>query len=359
MISALQSHLDLAKERLCALPVPMDISGKQDSGVENDASSGEHASVDEYDVLRTPRTDVTITANVTNTADRSRHYKLETSSSADGQSVSNEGTNLNVNVEHVFYDNLAKVPLARAPSVLSSQSSFIGEFTDIRNSIVAELEHASCINTSLRNSLCLDMERPYSETEWLYQARDQSDQVADSIAQSYKLDKHRDNIYPYINSHLPRENHVIQIRRTRRLSSNSLHSAGGCSCHTSEAGSSVCDHVIPGQPRDSASNTPNSQQHAAILRYYSYRHMNDGFRRTQTYRINRDIWPPSSSSFRFRQCSQAHQGLQRRQTDSGSPPPPPVPPRKNRAAVYTVPNVVEGPRTVNIKDGKWPKDSFV
>ncbi|XP_052805701.1 uncharacterized protein LOC128235041 isoform X2 [Mya arenaria] len=330
LISALQSNLDLAKESLSKLPLTLDISGKHDSGMENDASSGEHENPEgEYDLLRTPRCEVP--------RDRSGLYRVENASESRDDSLEDAAL------------QQTDVKIARSASVQSSKRSFVAEFTDITKSVAARLETAACINSDLRNSISADMERPYSETEWIYESNTDNDQMADSIAKSYNLgDNHE--LVSYLNTHLPRENSVFQIRRSRRHSSSSamsFQSTGSGSCRSPDLDSVSVD--VPSQSRDSASATPNSVQHADILRYYSYRHMNDGFQRFKTYRINRDF---RRSGYRRRQSAPVAR------TPSNVSVAPPVPPRKKPVDIYAVPNVVQRPPRLYMNP-KWPKDSFV
>lgn len=227
---------------------------------------------------------------------------------------------------------------------IGSRRSFVTEFTDIRNSVAAEIDNAMFVNSDLRNSLSVDMERPYSETEWLYEAN-AAPELAGSIAQSYNLGDSGEMLR-YIQTCLPCENNVFQIKRSRRLSSSSAMSI--TSSENISNRSTDVDNMsveVPSLSRDSA--TPNSQQHAAILRYYSYRHLADGLKRFKTYRVNREFRAPSFRSRRTTPNNSVNTPTSRKQSV-----------RRNSAAIYSIPNVIQNqPRL--FKDIEWPMDSFV
>ena len=174
------------------------------------------------------------------------------------------------------------------PSIRSytSHKSFVEEFTDIRNSIAAELSTAQAINTELKDSCEKDLRRSYSETEWLYEVKD-ADDLANSIAQSYDLDKNKETL-SYLSSYIPRENNVYQVRNRKRSSSViSINSSETFSQTSAEVENANVPSDLSVSNRENA--TPNSQQHAAILRYYSYQHMNDKFNRYTVGRYNNNM----------------------------------------------------------------------
>jgi hypothetical protein len=78
--------------------------------------------------------------------------------------------------------------------------------------------------------------------------------------------------------------------------------------------------------------------------------MNDGFKRFQTYRVNRNVRPPSFKRFRRNVPSNSF----RVRTPTSLKPTV----RENVQAIYSVPNVLQKPPRV-FKDVDWPKDSFV
>ena len=318
----MQDHLNLAKQKLTMLPADLDT--RFQSGYEN---VGRSLSTDDiYDTLR-PEV----------MPDRSMLYRVD--------GLANEMDKSQEEATHQrIIDSQVKIP--RANSVLSttSEKSFIAEFTDIRNSIAAELDNATIIHDDLRRSVTRDLERPYSATEWLYESR-QSQELAGSIAQSYNLGDNSET-FSYINNYLPRENTVFQIRSARRTSGGSSvisfqSSAENVSCPDADT---ISTSEVPGNARDS--ETPNSQQHAAILRYYSYRHINDGFQRFQaTNRYNKNMKP---TSFRKKETQQSYKKNDNHKgkltIDLYDP-----------SATYSVPK--KKPRVWT----KWstPKDSFV
>ncbi|KAL4228576.1 hypothetical protein ACF0H5_011626 [Mactra antiquata] len=317
LITDLQGHLDRAKDNLSKFPSRFDVPLKHDSGLEADASAD--APDDVYDELRSPDPH----------QDRSEAYRVDFTTKSDNTKDMNET------------HSRPKPIYVETQSYQSNESvaSFVAEFTDIRNSIAAELEGASFINADLKNSL--DMERPYSETEWLYQSN-AAPELAGSIAQSYNLGDNSD-MYSYIQAHLPRDNNVIQVRRSRRLSSSSIRSMP--SSETMSGRSAEIDNIsfdLPNLSRDSASATPNSQQHAAILRYYSYRHMSDGLKRFNTYRINRDYRFKRNTSSNGSQKSNSYRGM----------------PQEGAISVYSTPHVPPIPPKL-FKDAHVAKDSFV
>lgn len=316
LITGLQGHLDRAKDNLLKFPPHFDIPLKLDSGLEADASA--ETQEDLYDILRSPD----------NNHDRSELYRVDcTPGSAATNDVNEQSRSKQTYTESRSYPSNDSI------------ASFVAEFSDIRNSIAAELEGATFVNTDLRNSLSADMERPYSETEWLYESN-AAPELAGSIAQSYNLGDNRE-MFTYIQAHLPRDNSVIQVRRSRRLSSSSIRSMPSSDNISGRSGE--VDNIsfdVPSLSRDSA--TPNSQQHAAILRYYSYRHMNDGLKRFNTYRINRD--------YRFRR-NVSNNSSQKSTTSKCLPP-------ECAITVYNVPNVPPRPPKLFV-DPHLAKDSFV
>ena len=86
---------------------------------------------------------------------------------------------------------------------------------------------------------------------------------------------------------------MYQVRsRSRSTSIVSVNSSETFSHTSVEIESSDAGYDDVASNRQNA--TPNSQQHAAILRYYSYRHMNDKFNRYVTGRFNsRTVLPKS------------------------------------------------------------------
>lgn len=328
LISALQSHLDLAKETLIKLPTDIEI--KLDNGFDIDASSGSHEGI--YHTLRSPDTP----------KDRSGIYRVDGTPRSGQSDETNNITGSKCELDHAHREINLKYTKSNSIHSIDSRRSFVAEFTDIRNSVAAEIDNATFINSDLRNSLSVDMERPYSETEWLYEAN-AAPELAGSIAQSYNLGDSGEMLR-YIQTCLPCENNVFQIKRSRRLSSSSVMSI---SESMSNRSADVDDMSVedPSLSRDSA--TPNSQQHAAILRYYSYRHVDDGLKRFKTYRVNREFRPPS---FRF---SRNTPNNSFNTPDSRNPSV-----RRNSAAIYSIPNVIQNPPRL-FKDVEWPMDSFV
>ena len=264
-IGTLQKHLDIAKEKISALPEEIEI--KQDSGLEIDDDNNNDN--DLYETLRTPASSRRI--------DRSSLYRVD-------------GLNSSEDTDFESLDEAEDHPrqntkLKYCPSIRSytSHRSFVEEFTDIRNSIAAELCTAQAINTELKDSYEKDFRRSYSETEWLYEVKD-ADDLTNSIAQSYDLDNNRETL-SYLSSYIPRENNVYQVKSRKRSSSViSINSSETFSQASVEVESSSIPNAFSVSNRENA--TPNSQQHAAILRYYSYRHMNDKFNRFTTGRYN-------------------------------------------------------------------------
>lgn len=330
MITALQSHIDIAKEQL--IKIPSDIEDKNVGDLEADASSGSHADI--YDTLRSPE----------QPTDRSGLYRVEGTPRSARSEETDDVTGSKSESDHPRHQTNLKYTESQSFQSIDSRRSFVAEFTDIRNSVAAELDCATFINSDLRNSLSADLERPYSETEWLCESN-AAPELAGSIVQSYNLGENQDTL-SYIQSCLPKENSVFQIKRSRRLSSSSVMSMP--SSENISNRSAEVDNIsfeVPPFSRDSA--TPNSQQHAAILRYYSYRHLDGGFKRFKTYRVNRDFRPPS---FRFRQNM--------RKNSFKAPSPSSQQVRDNPEAIYSVPNIIQKPPRL-FKDSKWPKDSFV
>ncbi|XP_053408563.1 probable G-protein coupled receptor 156 [Mercenaria mercenaria] len=331
MITALQSHLDHAKEKLTKLPT--DLETKEGIPPDLDASSGI------YDILRSPE----------QLPDRSGLYRVEgTPRSAQSEEINDVTGSQNESDDPRHHNNLKYVESQSFQSI-DSRRSFVAEFTDIRNSIETELDSATFINSDLRNSLSADMERPYSETEWLYESN-AAPELAGSIVQSYNLGDNQET-FSFIQSRLPRENSVFQVKRSRRSSISSamsMPSSENVSTRSAEV-DNVSFEVTPSMSRDSA--TPNSQQHAAILRYYSYRHLDDGFKRFQTYRVNRDVRPPSFK-FKFRR-NMPNNSFRTRGSASVN-----AKVQENAPAIYSVPNIIQKPPRV-FKNADWPKDSFV
>ena len=215
-----------------------------------------------YDTLRSPER--------TERIDRSNLYRVD--------GISNIGDTDFESVDEYEDHSRHESKLKQCPSIRSwnSKRSFVEEFTDIRDTIAAELSSAHAINTELKESCDKDFKRPYSETEWLYERKDDND-LANSITQSYDLENNRE-IRSYINTYIPRENSVYQVRsRTRSSSVISVNSSETYSQISVDIESSDIQSDAPSVNRQNS--TPNSQQHAAILRYYSYRHMNDKFSR--------------------------------------------------------------------------------
>lgn len=333
LISKLQSHLDAAREKMTRLPT--DIDFRHDSGYEVDNMSESHDDI--YDTLRPPG----------QSPDRSVLYRVQETPRSARSDVTDNVTD----IPEQCHQTEVKCVESQSVQSTGSRRSFVHEFTDIRNSIESELESASHINLNLKKSLSVEMERPSSETEWLYESNSTQD-LAGSIAQSYNLGTERET-EEYLQSFLPVENSLLQIRRTRRLSSASIRSmpsSENMSSRSVDNDSTCVGEELPTCLR--GSGTPNSVQHAEILRYYS-RRLNDGFKRYTTYRVNRDFRP---SSFRFKRNSV----LRKTPVANGSSKTPQnFPFRENPAAIYSVPNVVQKPPRT-FQDGKWPpKDSFV
>ena len=182
--------------------LPTEFEIKQDSGVDDNDNSCDDND-DLYDTLRSP--EVSPRKVPIDVVDRSRVYRV------DGTPLSEEH---DFNNTEDFEPQHRKTNLKSSPSFHSvgSRRSFVFEFTDIRDSIAAELDCASFIHTDLRESLHRDNERCYSETEWLYE-RSESKELAGSIAQSYNLADTPDTL-SYINAHLPRDNSVFQIKKS-------------------------------------------------------------------------------------------------------------------------------------------------
>ncbi|KAH3868443.1 hypothetical protein DPMN_031589 [Dreissena polymorpha] len=329
LISALQSHLDIAKVHLSKLPTEAEFAKNADDA--SDTSSGTHENPDgDYDVLRTPRL-------------AERHEvrdicKLRT----DNDKLAETG-------EEIFCQTDVQPP-TRSSSMLSvsSKRSFVAEFTDIRTSLSAELDSAQCIHNNLKNSFSLNMGGTLNETEWLYETNSNTDSVADSIVQSFNLGGNRD-VMSYLKSHLPHENSVIKVRRSRRPSTSSsvMSVQSNGSVNNNKHPEDILTE-IPGIQRDSA--TPTSQQHADILRYYSYRHMNDGFQQFRTFRINQESRRPSFKSH-FKKPTK----IEQEQTTMTSHFPGY---HVDRSAIYAVSNVIrKPPRTFQANE--LQTDSFV
>ena len=247
--------------------MPNEIEVTQDNNLnaENDHNNDN----DIYETLRTP-------ASIRR-LDRSSVYRIDGLNSAEDTDFES----LDDVEEHPRY----RTKLNYCPSIRSytSHRSFVEEFTDIRNSIAAELSTVQAINTGLKDSCEKDLRRSFSETEWLYEVKD-ADDLANSIAQSYDLDTNKETL-TYLSSYIPRENNVYQVRSRKRSSSViSINSSETFSQTSAEVENSNVPTDLSVSNRENA--TPNSQQHAAILRYYSYQHMNDKFNRYMAGRYN-------------------------------------------------------------------------
>lgn len=315
MISALQDHLDLAKQNVCKLTPEPDV---QSIGI--DASSGSH--VDIYDTLHSPGAH----------RDRNATYRIVQRPDCEGIECRQSG--------HPC--DQAHLKPADGQGVDIVKRNCAAEFTDTRNSIADEPDNATCITDALRNSLSDNLEQLYLATEWLYESTYMTPELADSIAQSYDLDENRDT-YSYIQSHLPRENSVIKVKRSRGINSNISQISFQSSENVSDVNVKAEKNTVepPKPARDSA--TPNSQQHADILRYYSYRYMKDGRKRIGTCRINRNVHPPSLGT-----SSVPQNHLSPNRTNE----------RTNIMAVHSVQNRNQTPPRV-LTHWKWPNDSVI
>lgn len=250
--------MDIAKEKLSALPEEIDI--KQDSGPETDMPINDDSNI--YETLKSPEN--------TRRINRSDLYRV------DGLTAS-EGTDFE-SLDNVVDRSKHEIKLEYCPSIRSwnSRRSFVEEFTDIRSSVAAELSTAQAINTELKDSYERDFQRSLSETDWLYEKKD-SEELTESIAQSYDLNNDKET-RSYISSYIPRENSIYQVRSRRRSASIiSVTSSETYSQTSVEMETSNIPKSLTVSNRENS--TPNSQQHAAILRYYSYRHMNNKFDR--------------------------------------------------------------------------------
>ena len=270
-IGTLQKHLDIAKEKISHFPGEPNL--KEESGMEFDTTVGNDILNESgiYDTLRSPERNEHI--------DRSVLYRVDglpTGENTDFESVDESED-----------QSKHETKLKYCPSIRSwnSRRSFVEEFTDIRNSLAAEISTAQAINNELKGSYDKDFRRSFSETEWLYE-RTHAEDLATSIRQSYDLDNNKETLL-YINSYIPRENNVYQVRsRSRSASVVSINSSETFSQTSIEIESSNAASDVTSVNRQNA--TPNSQQHAAILRYYSYRHMNDKFNRYIVGRYSKD-----------------------------------------------------------------------
>ena len=274
-IVTLQKHLDTAKQKISSIPEETSLIPNDDLDVLAEIDKLNESGI--YDTLRSP--------DRPEQPDRSTVYQVDGGTSEGGTDFES--------VEELEDMSKHETKLKHCPSMRSwhSKRSFVEEFTDIRNSLVAEINTAQAINTELKDSLDKDFSRPFSETEWLYERKDSED-LANSITQSYDLDNNRET-FLYINSYIPKENSVYQVRsRSRSTSIVSVNSSETFSHTSVEIESSDPGYDDVTTNRQNA--TPNSQQHAAILRYYSYRHMNDKFNRYVMGRYNsRTVLPKS------------------------------------------------------------------
>lgn len=251
--------------------LPAEVENKQDSGLEADVSSGSHEIHD--DVIETVTSDKTPV--------RSRLYKVEACAQVN-----------RLTDEEIFGVNFPYIESSSQESN-GSAHSFINDFTDLRQSGSGEHEgEGTCVQDN-SHSVAIDVEKTLSNIDWIYQSRNNQD-LAGSIAQSLNMEDDNE-VMTYINSCL--DPPFLQFQKSRRRSSTFSSPASN---ETSDNPMTADDISIDLPPLSRGSSTPNSQQHAAILRYYTYRH--DRFKRFAKYRGNGGLLPkkirPKTKPFR-------------------------------------------------------------
>ena len=264
---------------------------KQDSGLEADDSSESHDVIG--DMTHVPYSK----------SDRSCMYRVESS-------PRDKYAKTDLKWQHT---NLDLVDSCSRQSLASSKS-FMGEFSDIKNCVSSDNPEVTPpeLDGNRKRSFSLDIDRRFSEMEWLCDSR-YAQEIAGSIAQSYGIEDDSEFV-SYINAQLPPESYANR-QRARRFSDCSSFSIPVLNdIHSRRVGvaDDVQDHVPPAS-RDSA--TPNSLQHAEILRYCTYRH--EGFKkRFDTDRVNKDLLPEAKLKPHTRRLSRSKSHSDKREVGS-------------------------------------------